>query len=177
MSATPPPPADPNIVRKAAFAEAQGWSKSYVSKLASEGRLVLTDDGRVHVAESLLRIAQTTGAPERASDQVVSPQYRNDQDRQRFYDAENSRIDLEERLKKLLTASEVNEAIAGAGVLFRQRLEGWPHRLAPQIAAMAGNEARIRTLLADEVELLLTDVSRRMGQASAAATAAAAGEG
>lgn len=175
MSATTPPPADPNIVRKSAFAEAQGWAKSYVTKLAQEGRLVLTDDGRVLVAESLQRIAQTTGAPERASDQVVSTQYRGDRDRREFYDAENARLDLEERLGKLLDVAEVNAAIAAAGTMFRQRLEGLPHRLAPQIAAMAGNEARIRTLLADEVELLLTDVSRRMSQACAAAGAAAEG--
>lgn len=41
---------------KSEFAARRGWSKSYVSKLASQGRLVLTDDGKVDVGatEALL---------------------------------------------------------------------------------------------------------------------------
>ena len=41
---------------KSEFAARRGWSKSYVSKLASQDRLVLTDDGKVDVeaTEALL---------------------------------------------------------------------------------------------------------------------------
>lgn len=41
---------------KSEFAARRGWSKSYVSKLASQDRLILTDDGKVDVeaTEALL---------------------------------------------------------------------------------------------------------------------------
>lgn len=170
--------ADLNLVSKSEFARLNGWSKSYISKLGSEGRLVVTEDGKqVLVAESLARIRETTTAPERASDAVVSTQYRGDRDRREFYDAENARLDLEERLGKLLQASEVTAAVAQAGTLLRQRLEGWPHRLAPQMAALAGNEGRIRGLLIDEAQLLLADISAGLGEAAAAAQKAPRGDG
>lgn len=167
---------DPNIVSKSEFARLNGWSKSYVSKLNGEGRLVVTEDGkRVLVSESLARIRETTSAPERASDAAVTTQYRGDRDRREFYDAENARLDLEERLGKLLSASRVNAVVAQAGTLFRQRFEGWPHRLAPQIAAMGGNEGSIRGLLIDEVELLLTELARNLGDAAARADSVSGG--
>ena len=167
---------DPNLVSKSEFARLNGWSKSYVSKLAGEGRLVVTEDGKqVLVAESLARIRETTTAPERASDAAVTTQYRGDRDRREFYDAENARLDLEERLGKLLSAAQVSAVVAQAGTLFRQRLEGWPHRLAPQLAVMGGNEGGIRGLLIDEVELLLAELARTLGDAAARADNAAAG--
>jgi hypothetical protein len=155
-----PPGADPNIVSKSKFAEANGWSKPYVSKLTAEGRLVLTEDGKVLARESLARIAATTGAPERASAAVVPPQFRADRDRREFYDAENSRLDLEERTGKLMNRADVVSVVADVGVSLRARLEAWPDRLAPQIAALGGNESRIRALLAEHVEISLGELSR-----------------
>lgn len=49
-----------NAVTQAEFARLQGWQRSYVSQLKREGRLVMTDDGKlVDVAASLTRIGQT----------------------------------------------------------------------------------------------------------------------
>jgi hypothetical protein len=160
---------DPNIVSKSAFATANGWSKSYVSKLNAEGRLVLTDDEKVMARESLARIAQTTGAPERASAPVVPPQFRADRDRREFYDAENARLDLEERTGKLMSRAEVVGVVADVSVSLRARLEAWPDRLAPQIAALGGNESRIRALLAEHVALSLGEMSRGFAKLAAPA--------
>ncbi len=152
-------------VTRTEFAALQGWSKSYVSKLGSEGRLVLTEDGKlVKVAESLARIAATTGAPERASAPAVSPQYRGDRDRREFYDAENARLDLERRLGKLVDKADVLAVVADAAVQLRTRLEALPPRLAPQIAALGGNEQRVRLMLTDELERLLADMAHRFGK-------------
>ncbi|PZR75408.1 MAG: terminase small subunit, partial [Stutzerimonas stutzeri] len=34
------------VMKKSEFADSQGWSRPYVSKLASQGRLVMTEDGK-----------------------------------------------------------------------------------------------------------------------------------
>lgn len=49
-------PIDANIVTKGAYADLKGVSKSRVSQWAKANRLVLTDDGRVMVAESDARL-------------------------------------------------------------------------------------------------------------------------
>lgn len=165
--ALPQAPGQPEVATKADFARLQGWAKSYVTKLGHEGRLVLDEEGRVRVHETLALIAQTTRAPERASQAVqdaTGPEYRGDRARKEFYDAENARLDLEERLGKLMDSSQVLAVVSDAAVTLRTRLEGWRDILAPQLAAYAGDEARIRTYLTDEVELLLADLSHRLSK-------------
>ncbi|WP_416465722.1 terminase small subunit [Pseudomonas sp. LFS044] len=44
---------------KSEFAARHGWSKSYVSKLAKQDRLVLTDDGKVDVEATELLLAES----------------------------------------------------------------------------------------------------------------------
>lgn len=51
----------PEILSLSGFAKLQGVRPSYITKLKGDGRLVLTDDGKVRVAESIERIAQTAG--------------------------------------------------------------------------------------------------------------------
>lgn len=160
---------------QADFGRAQGWGKSYVTKLKHEGRLVLTPDGQVDFAASLARIQATTGAPERASPPAVSSSARSDRDRQAFYDAEKSRIDLEERLGKLMDRDEMLGALADAAVTLRASLESWPERLSSPLAALEGDEQRIRAFLADHVESALADLSTRFAAMSASAREAAGG--
>jgi hypothetical protein len=156
---------NPNVVTRSEFARLNEWSKSYVSKLGSESRLVLTDDGKhVLVAESLARIKDTSGALERVSAPVVAPQVRADRDRKEFYDAEQARLDLEKRVGKLLDKPDVLSAVADAAAAVRSKLENLPPRLAPQLAAQGGNEQRIRLILADHIEQLLDDLSSRFAK-------------
>lgn len=155
------PAATPAACNQAEFGRLNGWGKSYVTKLKLEGRLVFTADGLVDVAASLAKIQEGTGAPERASAPAVSPSTRSDRDRQAFYDAEKSRLDLEERVGRLLDRDQVLSSMADAAVTLRTSLETWPDRLAPQIAALGGDEARIRAYLADHVETALTEISHQ----------------
>lgn len=165
-------PPDDNLCTQQEFAARNGWVKSYVSKLKTEGRLVMTDDGkRVLARESLELIAQTTGAPERASAAVVPVQFRVDRDRKEFYDAENARLDLEERVGKLVSKSEVTAALVDAGTALRTTLEAWADNLSPELAALNGDEARIRATVRGQVSQVLTEISRKFtklaGQAAA----------
>jgi hypothetical protein len=65
----------------------------------------------------------------------------------------------EQATGKLVAAEDVRHALANAATTLRVRLETLPGSLAAQLAA-ARDEARIRALLADEVEALLAELSR-----------------
>ena len=47
------------IATRAEFARLQGWDRSYVTRLAQQGRLVLSAEGRVDVEASIARIKAT----------------------------------------------------------------------------------------------------------------------
>lgn len=47
------------VMKKSEFADSQGWSRPYVSKLASQGRLVLTADEKVDVEATLALLGET----------------------------------------------------------------------------------------------------------------------
>lgn len=53
------------VMTKAEFADSRGWSRPYVSKLAKQGRLVLTDAGKVDV-EATLALLNETADPSKA---------------------------------------------------------------------------------------------------------------
>jgi hypothetical protein len=148
----------PSACSQAEFARINGWGKSYVTKLKLEGRLVLDDAGQVRVAESLAAIQATTAAAGRASAPAVSSSTRSDRDRQAFYDAEKSRLDLEERIGRLLQADEVTAALADAAVTLRSTFEAWPERHAAPLAAFGGDEARIQAYLAQHIEAAFGDL-------------------
>lgn len=48
-----------SYLSKSEFAARQGWSKSYVSKLAKQERLVITDDGKVDVTATEALLAES----------------------------------------------------------------------------------------------------------------------
>jgi hypothetical protein len=47
------------VMKKSEFADSQGWSRPYVSKLAAQGRLVLTEDNKVDVEATLALLGET----------------------------------------------------------------------------------------------------------------------
>lgn len=156
---------------QAEFARRQEWSKSYVTKLKGEGRLVLTDEGLVDVEASLALIQSTTTAPERASTPAQTPTFADAADREKFYAAELKRLDYEAQVRKIALMADVESVMLDVATRLRGALEAWPDRLTPVLAAAAGDEDRIRTLLVEEVEMRLAELSRGFG------ALAAAGEG
>lgn len=165
-----PPPLERVTCTQAEFARMQGWGRSYVTKLKLEGRLVM-DGELVDVAASIARIQATTERRDIASPPAVSHSARSDRDRQAFYDAERSRLDLEERVGRLLARDDMLAVLNDAAVTLRSALETWPERLSPALATLAGDEARMRAHLAEHVEAALAEVSRRFGDLAAEAHA------
>ena len=157
---------------QAEFAAANGWSKSYVSKLKVEGRLVFTAAGLVDFAASLARIKATSGATERAAPPVQGKAYSDAQDRERFYSAELKRLELERETRKLLPAAEVDAVVDDAAAIMRSTVEGWRDRMPAQLAACGADEQRIAACLAVECDALL----RRMSDKFAGLAAAAMGQ-
>lgn len=154
---------------QAEFAAANGWARSYVSKLKGEGRLVFTPEGQVDFAASLQRIKATSGAPERAAPPVQGAEYAGAQDRERHYSAELKRLELERETRRLLPADDVYSAVADAAAIVRTGVEAWRERLPPQLAALGGDESRIAALLAVECDALLRRLAQRFEQLVAAA--------
>lgn len=151
------------------FATANGWSRSYVTKLKQQGRLVMQGD-KVDVEASMERIRQTTTAPERAAPAVQGGAYSGAQERERHYSAELKRLEFERELGRLRDADEVAAVLNDAAAVFRAGVEAWSHTLAPMVAALGGDEARIAALLAEEGDDLLRRVSKRFAALAGEAT-------
>lgn len=143
-------------VSQSEFARQMGCARSWVTTLKNQGRLVLTEDGRVLVEASKARIASSNGVDSRSS--VTTPQIKDARERRENIEAQLKQMDLDERMGKLMPADQVVSAISSAAVTLRSRLESLPDVLAPQLAAMA-NEQEIRAFLAEEIENLLAELS------------------
>lgn len=172
----------PKAMTQAEFARFMGWAKSRVTQLKQAGRLVLTDDGkRVLVAETQRLIEETKdpnrrdvaerwaaerGQPQPDSADVPVPgqplTHAQAKATKEFYLAENARLDYEERCGKLLEADIVRQVVADAATTLRGQLESWPTLLAPQLAGQ--DEGRIQALLAEHVELALSQLVDRIGK-------------
>lgn len=148
-------------VSQAEFARLIGVGRSYVTALKTAGRLVLDHEGKVLVEESKAAIAQSSGAPERAA--VVQPAFSDARDKKEHYAAELARLDYEERCGKLIVAADVVAAVADSAVTLRTRLESFPDQLAPQLAAM-DDEQQVRAMLAEQIEILLGELSGKFAE-------------
>lgn len=158
--------ATPAVLTKTAFAAHLGVAKSYVSKLGNTGRLVLTSDGLVDVAESLAKIKSSNGAPERSPDIMVPERFADHRERGDRLRNELLEMDVGERRGGLLKAQDVRAFVVAAGTMLRGRLEALPEQLAPQITAAAADEHQVRNLLANEMEILLTELAGQMSRFS-----------
>lgn len=162
------------IETQAEFAKRLGVAKSYVTALKHDGRLVLSDGG-VDVEASLERIAATAGGRDdmagKMADQRGAPvalpaqeefnvRRVDAQARKEHLGAELLQIELDEKRGKLFQAQDVLATVTDAATTLRTRLESFPDVLAPQLAAVA-DEHQVRAILADNVEMLLQEMSNR----------------
>lgn len=156
---------------QAQFAAANGWARSYVTRLKQDGRLVFTPAGLVDFTASLARIKDTTGAPERAAPPVQGRAYSDAQDRERFYTAELKRLELERETRKVLAADEVDATVDDAAATIRTAIEGWRDRMPAQLAACGGDESRIAACLTVECDALLRRMADKFAGLAGAAGA------
>jgi hypothetical protein len=177
-------PAPAGHTTKSEFADKHlRCARSLVSKYAKAGRLVLDESGKfVHVEHSLARIRETMGAPQRGKREVLAAQQQQQQaasdtaapilidsrDRREFYEAEKSRLDYEQRCGQLMEAGRVVHAITGAAVTLRTALEEVAAQIAPRLPVSREAQEQCRLLLAEHIEVLLTQLSGAFNQAAVA---------
>lgn len=152
----------PELLTKSQFADLLDCAKSYVTKLGNQGRLVLAEDGRVRVHETLRLLRQTTGAPERAMPEAQTPEFTDWRERAEKARAEMLEIELGERRGTLLQVDAVRAALVAAVTTLRSRLEMLPDQVAAQWAA-ARDEGQARAILANEIESALAELSHQAG--------------
>lgn len=173
-------PSDQTMTR-AQFADHLGVSRSYITKLANTGRLVLAEDGRINVAASQAALKASTGAPERAVAAAATEAFADWRERKERAQAEMAEMDVAVRRGTLMQADQVRAAAVAAVTMLRSRLELLPDQLAPQLAATS-DELRVKAIIAAEVEAALAELSTQFRdhlvapaeQASAAPTDGAA---
>jgi hypothetical protein len=106
-----------------------------------------------------------TSAPLRASAAMddtagnAGSSYQQSRAMKEKYNALQAQIAYEKEVGLLLVANEARAAVADGDAIIRNRLESLPDMLAPQLAAES-DEQKIRTLLMDQVEQLLGELSR-----------------
>lgn len=149
-----------NAVSQSEFAKILGVGRSYVTALKTAGRLVFDESGAVLVAESKKLIADTAGAPERAS--VNNPEFNDPRIKKDHYDAELKKIEYEKAIGKVVERSDVEQAIADVVTTFRQALENLPHRTAPELVGK--DLDAIRSTLKLEVHAALTEMEREFSK-------------
>ena len=169
------------------FAALREVQPSYVTALRHAGRLVLTDDGkRVRVAESIERIEATRDParadavarhaaargeappppPEDEQDEAADEaggSYQSARAMKERYLAMQAKRDYEVSIGKLIPVEEAAADVANVVTTLRAALETLPDTLAPVLLGET-DEARMRNLMAEEVERALAEAARAFGR-------------
>lgn len=150
------------------YAQARGLSRARVSQLAKAGKLAMTLDGRIDVAQTDALLALSTdsrgghnkGGRDAAELKAAARERLTAKQRREYYLAENAQLDYEERCGKLLERDQVRGVLADAFTTLRVHLEGLPDILAPQLEHR--DEEHIRARLREEIERSLHELVARL---------------
>ena len=168
------------------FAERQGWSPSYVTKLGQQGRLVLSPDGKlVDVVATLARLVRTTDpgkdgvrqhhaaaraerdvgkhvrpdAPEEGAGFDADPKYWTNKARREGALAELAELDLAKKRGELVERARVEAAANGAGRMLRDAMLGLPTQLAPELASLT-DAFQIEIRMRDAIRRIFADLTK-----------------
>lgn len=170
-----------NTISKSAFARLQQFSAPYVSKLAKQGRLVLTENGQVLVAESIARIKQTADpAAQHVAERhalnkgyqpaaaieykpaehktITADDFHIARARRETHEANMAELKEQKIRGELVEALAVKRAITGNAVATRQALERLPDRLSTMLAAET-DPAKIHALLTQELDEVCSNIA------------------
>jgi len=157
------------------FAELEGVSKSEISQRKTRGQLVMKN-GRVAVNASR-ELREKTRHPDRPIMSEYHAEQRNEnkvdneatglagtmyqQSRalKEKYNAMQARIAYEKEIGQLIDVAAAKIAVMDGDAAIRNRLESMPDILAPQLAVET-DEHKIRAILIDQIEILLSDISK-----------------
>lgn len=155
---------------RAEYAAARGVSRARVSQLAAEGKLALTLDDRVDVAQTDALLALKTdsrggsnrGGREAAELKQAARERITAKTRREEAQASLAELQLARERAELMVASEVVDFLASALTDLRTYLEALPAQIAPQL--IGSDEERIHALLAEHIEMALTELSHKFTQ-------------
>lgn len=179
------------LLSKSAFAERQGWSPSYVTKLGKQGRLVTSADGKlVNVAETLAMLRRTSDpakehvrthhqegrtekhvgqharsnapAGEESGSGSADPAYWSNKARREGALADLAEHELATKRGEYVERRRVESAAFAISRMLRDSVLGLPTQLSPELAVMT--DAR-------EIEMKLRNALRKVFEDSARITA------
>lgn len=151
------------IISKSEFAARRGWAKSYVSKLAKQDRLVLTQDGKVELEATELLLAESAD-PSKASvaarhedarierdvrgelsvaaetpavlPSSKGPDFQKARAHREYYLAQLAEAEFHKVQGTLVEREAVNNAAFAAGRMVRDLIFGLSPQIAPELASM-----------------------------------------
>lgn len=152
------------VISKTEFAARRGWAKSYVSKLAKQDRLVLTEDGKVDLEATELLLAASAD-PSKAAvaarhDQSrvernvhsaleigaetpavlpvsKAPDFQKARAHREYFLAQLAEAEFHKVQGNLVEREAVSKAAFTAGRMLRDLVFGLSPQLAPELAAMS----------------------------------------
>ena len=177
------------------FSDMEGVQPSYVTKLKQQGRLVLTDDGKVDVEASRQRIAATAdpnrddvrarhaaareqnggGASRSASEtpppadhgrDAVSANFQKSRALGEHFAAKTRALEFLKEVGEVVELAQIREEVDNILAIARSAFDNLPGQLAPQLVTMTDEQA-IDRLLQDNIESVLGEVSQRLRAATA----------
>jgi phage terminase Nu1 subunit (DNA packaging protein) len=148
------------VLSRTEYAAIKGWSRQYVGKLAKQGRLIYTSDGKVDV-EATDQYLEMTGDPARSNAGTriapvitssvehfkiapavpsaisqAAPDYHKAKTRLAIAQAARAETDLQKVTGELVDREVVDEAAFVSGRMTRDLLLSLPPKLAPVLSAM-----------------------------------------
>ena len=180
-----------NLLSKSAFAERQGWSPSYVTKLSKQGRLITSDDGKfVKVSETLALLSRTSDpakeavrqhhkgarterhvgahtkpsapAGEEGGSGAADPAYWSAKARREGALADLAEHELAVKRSEYVERRRVESAAYAAGRMLRDAVLGLPTQLSPELANLTDSR---------EIEMKLRAALRKVFEDAARMTA------
>ncbi len=170
-----------------------GWASAGMAYQAKkEGRLVLTDDGKAVLAEASKRRYLATSdpakrgvterhaaarsapppappedepPPEEDAPEVRGYDFQSAKAKREHWAAEREHAQYRKEAGELIDVTQHVSVYAAAGALMRASLEAWVSVLPPQLVGR--EESVIRSTLSDQVEQVLREMSRKIGDAAA----------
>lgn len=151
------------VISKTDFATRRGWAKSYVSKLAKQGRLVLTADGKVELEATEALLAESADPSKTAvaarheearierdvrSELLPSaetpavlptskgPDFQKARAHREYYLAQLAEAEFHKVQGNLVERKAVSDAAYSAGRMVRDLMFGLSPQLAPELVAM-----------------------------------------
>ena len=173
-------------ITQKAFAEQINKAAGYVTQLKNAGRLVLDEKGKVLAEASIKRIEETAdpskvGVVKRhaeareaqATEEIEPPENAEGDESFNFWKTKNERLKFESahresqvRDGELFEVEAVKAAVMDSDAIIRNRLESMPDLLAPQLA-VEDDEHKVRIILIDQIEWLLSELSKSFKEMSA----------